>query len=626
VSRPDLSPQPARAGKLRQRRGAERAAANVRKLGYGYDVFGNVKRQSLNDGASREDYAYDELQRMVSAIRSGAASGSISYGYDSVGNLTKKTDFSANTENAYSYTGGSCGGGANAVRSVALAGGGARTYCYDANGSLISDNAGLALQYDHQGMTVKATRGAQTDHFRYGPDGARTRSWGSDGARVYLPGYEHRTDTGETKVYVGDYAVISKTGATRKVDYLLKDRLGSVDAVTDSAGTVTETRGYDAFGKPRSGTWNDLTPPKLGSVAITPKGFTQHEHLNQLELIHMNGRVFDYALGRFFSVDPIIQFPLNSQSLNPYSYILNNPLSGTDPTGYEVCSGDEKNNCTDVEVRKVAPLGSRITSSTQIVGQVSNGQVTANINITINKDGTVVSGGITLSNGANRDQSGKSGSRDTSSAGGPSSREQVQKASVGLVGAAAPVSGEAASGGVASRLAGGLLAFLTPAVAATAAGVIGLVVPKPTSAEANLTPSEAMSYALDKAWDAGISRATELTRRAGSDGKAMIGENRNRVIQAAKWYGANSIRFPLEYSFKQPISAEQKIVSLVFNAAWINGVMNDGLQILDIGRDPRRVAAGQDPSEWYMLERAMIKLRNYPKHSQVAGPESLGGE
>lgn len=350
-----------------------KGAANVRKLGYGYDVFGNVTRQSLNDGASREDYAYDELQRMVSAIRSGAASGSTSYGYDSVGNLTKKTDFSANTANAYSYTDGSCGGGANAVKSVALAAGGTRTYCYDANGSLVSDNAGLALQYDHQGMTVKATRGAQTDHFRYGPDGARTRSWGSDGARVYLPGYEHRTDTGETKVYIGDYAVISKTGATRKVDYLLKDRLGSVDAVTDSAGTVTETRGYDAFGKPRSGTWNDLTPPKLGSVAITPKGFTQHEHLNQLELIHMNGRVFDYALGRFFSVDPIIQFPLNSQSLNPYSYILNNPLSGTDPTGYCAEDADQRRQVCQLGKNKLNALASEVQAMAK--GGMSAGDV-----------------------------------------------------------------------------------------------------------------------------------------------------------------------------------------------------------------------------------------------------------
>jgi len=48
----------------------------------------------------------------------------------------------------------------------------------------------------------------------------------------------------------------------------------------------------------------------------------------------MNGRVYDYNLGRFLSVDPLIQSPGNSQSINPYSYIMNNPLSGTDPTGY----------------------------------------------------------------------------------------------------------------------------------------------------------------------------------------------------------------------------------------------------------------------------------------------------
>jgi RHS repeat-associated protein len=107
-----------------------------------------------------------------------------------------------------------------------------------------------------------------------------------------------------------------------------------VDAVANSSGSVIETRGYDAYGKPRNGSWADLSPAKIASTAVTPKGFTQHEHLNQIELIHMNGRAFDYNLGRFTGVDPFIQFPLNSQSLNPYSYILGNPLSGTDPTGY----------------------------------------------------------------------------------------------------------------------------------------------------------------------------------------------------------------------------------------------------------------------------------------------------
>ena len=56
----------------------------------------------------------------------------------------------------------------------------------------------------------------------------------------------------------------------------------------------------------------------------------------------MNGRVYDYRLGRFLSVDPIISNPANSQSINPYSYIGNNPLSGTDPTGYaSECAGGQ---------------------------------------------------------------------------------------------------------------------------------------------------------------------------------------------------------------------------------------------------------------------------------------------
>jgi hypothetical protein len=48
----------------------------------------------------------------------------------------------------------------------------------------------------------------------------------------------------------------------------------------------------------------------------------------------MNGRVYDPNLGRFMSVDPFIGDKASSQAINPYSYGLNNPLSGTDPTGY----------------------------------------------------------------------------------------------------------------------------------------------------------------------------------------------------------------------------------------------------------------------------------------------------
>ncbi|WP_456448399.1 RHS repeat-associated core domain-containing protein, partial [Thiolapillus sp.] len=48
----------------------------------------------------------------------------------------------------------------------------------------------------------------------------------------------------------------------------------------------------------------------------------------------MNGRVYDPQLGRFLSADPFIQFADNSQSYSRYSYVLNNPLSSTDPSGH----------------------------------------------------------------------------------------------------------------------------------------------------------------------------------------------------------------------------------------------------------------------------------------------------
>ena len=67
---------------------------------------------------------------------------------------------------------------------------------------------------------------------------------------------------------------------------------------------------------------------------ITPRGYTGHEMLDAHGIIHMNGRIYDPRLGRFLQADPIVQFPNYSQSWNTYSYVLNNPLTYIDPTGY----------------------------------------------------------------------------------------------------------------------------------------------------------------------------------------------------------------------------------------------------------------------------------------------------
>jgi RHS repeat-associated protein len=131
---------------------------------------------------------------------------------------------------------------------------------------------------------------------------------------------------------------------TSTVEFEFRDRLGSLLAygTGDDFGslTVQQTRAYDAFGKVRQGNLTDKTNGTLGLAPATTRGFTNQEHQDDAQVIHMNGRIYDYQLGRFLGVDPIIGNPTSSQALNPYSYIGNNPLSGVDPTGYTgVCDG-----------------------------------------------------------------------------------------------------------------------------------------------------------------------------------------------------------------------------------------------------------------------------------------------
>jgi len=56
--------------------------------------------------------------------------------------------------------------------------------------------------------------------------------------------------------------------------------------------------------------------------------------LDPLELVHLNGRVYDPLVGKFLSGDPYVKDTFNGQNYNRYSYVLNNPTNLTDPTGY----------------------------------------------------------------------------------------------------------------------------------------------------------------------------------------------------------------------------------------------------------------------------------------------------
>jgi RHS repeat-associated protein len=70
----------------------------------------------------------------------------------------------------------------------------------------------------------------------------------------------------------------------------------------------------------------------------TDKLFTG-QRLDSTGLYYYGARYYDPEIGRFISADIIVSNPANPQSLNRYSYCLNNPLKYVDPTGHEVIIG-----------------------------------------------------------------------------------------------------------------------------------------------------------------------------------------------------------------------------------------------------------------------------------------------
>jgi RHS repeat-associated protein len=167
--------------------------------------------------------------------------------------------------------------------------------------------------------------------------------------------------------------------ATETVSYLHLDRLGSPETITDGLGAVVERHAYDPFGGPRNGSnWTENAWVRKPSVTL--RGFTAHEHVDSQRVIHMNGRVYDYRLGRFLSPDPFVVEPLNIQSHNPYSYVLNNPYSGTDPTGYcgYVLRGLARRHCPrgadgDDDSQQIGAHGVRTATTSADVGVPDGG-------------------------------------------------------------------------------------------------------------------------------------------------------------------------------------------------------------------------------------------------------------
>ncbi|WP_347053734.1 RHS repeat-associated core domain-containing protein [Flavobacterium olei] len=125
--------------------------------------------------------------------------------------------------------------------------------------------------------------------------------------------------------------VLKSDGTTQNYLYLHRDYQGTIVAVSDQSGSVVEKRLFDAWGNIVK--VQDAAGNILSGLTILDRGYTGHEHLQSVGIIHMNGRLYDPKLHRFLQPDNYIQEPYNTQNYNKYAYVLNNPLKYTDSSG-----------------------------------------------------------------------------------------------------------------------------------------------------------------------------------------------------------------------------------------------------------------------------------------------------
>lgn len=362
---------------------------------YSWYNVGNLHTRAWQAGTNNpaETFTYDPLNRLTGATLTGtsAAQPEVSYVYDNLGNITSKSDTGT-------YTYGQAGEYPHGVTSVTGTVNGITnpTYSYDADGNM-SNRAGTNITWDSFNLPTcidaaggTCTSGANYSAFSYAPDkhrylqtavvngAAETTTYVGNVDIVTTGGithYKHRISAYGKDVLTLDWMSDSSApGFTTPVyTYEHTDHLGGVDAVTDATGNPVggTAFSYGAFGNrrdPASG-----AAPSASEVAAdrdaTHRGFTNHEMLDGVGIIHMNGRVYDPALGRFLSVDPIFEFPTNTQSLNPYSYVLNNPLSLTDPSGYVASCPTGQSGCDISDVK---------ASDVESIQKTSNGQLVVN--------------------------------------------------------------------------------------------------------------------------------------------------------------------------------------------------------------------------------------------------------
>ncbi|WP_079078718.1 RHS repeat-associated core domain-containing protein [Streptomyces sp. DSM 15324] len=358
------------------------ATAPAKQSSYSYDQAGNVLSIADTANTSSPDvqcFAYDSQQRLAEAwtpaasVANAAGSGTVgsaapvegsrpsactaapgtsalggpaaywkSYETDAIGNRKTETihdtglNASKNITRSYEYGGaGALGDGPHQLTKVTeKTPTGTRQYAYEFNdaGATTKRTIGgdaQSLDWDDAGRLtkVKEANGSETTYL-YDASGSRIQRKDTSGTTVYLPGMELKLSAdGTKKSATRYYSYAGQTVAVRtddgRLSFLAADHHGTGELAVEAATGAVSQRRFDPYGVQRgtaTGTW----PGEKGYVGGTTDTSTG--------LTHLGAREYDPAIGKFISIDPVIDYT-QPQQINGYAYADNSPVTLSDPSG-----------------------------------------------------------------------------------------------------------------------------------------------------------------------------------------------------------------------------------------------------------------------------------------------------
>ena len=297
---------------------------------YVYTLGASGERVKVEEIDRTVEYTYDELYRLTSeTITKGKTKTTYAYEYDNVSNRTLKTV--NGVETVYTY---------NELNQLVSEND--TTYEYDNAGNLVrvvGTGKTALYKYDSENRLIKATvqqgNNVVVETYTYDYAGNRTSKTTTINNHVekvyYLNDNSSLTNVlvelnvdGEAKVYYTIGADLVSQEINGKVYVYLYDGHGTVRALANENGKVTDTYTYDAFGNLISST---------GSTANNYR-YCGEQFDSTTGLYYLRARYMNPSVGRFISMDTYQGSNADPISLHKYLYANSNPVMYSDPSGY----------------------------------------------------------------------------------------------------------------------------------------------------------------------------------------------------------------------------------------------------------------------------------------------------